>query len=342
MPSRFTESELPNRSVALCDADGRLNPEGVGWTRFPVHDCRLTGRWLRKKRWNYWCITSETHLFSITISNIDYAGVVFIYLLDFETKRFVEKTITVPFGKGLQMTDGVMGSCAYAGSGVDIRFTSDEHEASLHVVWDNFGGKPFKTDVHVKYPHNYESMSVVIPWDDTHFQYTSKHHGMAAEATLEWGEERIEFDPERSYACLDFGRGIWPYSSFWNWGGGSGRSGDQLIGLNLGAGWTDGTGLTENGVIVNGVLRKIHDTLNFDYDPKDFMKPWSIKTETTDEINLVFTPFFERVAKSNLLVIKSEVHQMIGRYSGTIISPDGETISVDTIVGWAEEHSARW
>jgi hypothetical protein len=36
------------------------------------------------------------------------------------------------------------------------------------------------------------------------------------------------------------------------------------------------------------------------------------------------------------------VHQMFGRYSGTIKSDVGEILSVENLIGFAEEHHARW
>jgi hypothetical protein len=57
---------------------------------------------------------------------------------------------------------------------------------------------------------------------------------------------------------------------------------------------------------------------------------------------LKFAPFIARVTKANLLLITSEVHQMFGRYRGTVIADDGEAIKIDGLIGWAEEHHARW
>ena len=37
--------------VNLCDPEGNLNPEAVGWSRHPLHHCNLRGHWPRKKRW---------------------------------------------------------------------------------------------------------------------------------------------------------------------------------------------------------------------------------------------------------------------------------------------------
>jgi hypothetical protein len=56
----------------------------------------------------------------------------------------------------------------------------------------------------------------------------------------------------------------------------------------------------------------------------------------------IFTPFKERVARTNLLVISSEVHQMLGHYAGEVIVNNGETIYLRRLVGFAEEHYARW
>jgi hypothetical protein len=33
---------------------------------------------------------------------------------------------------------------------------------------------------------------------------------------------------------------------------------------------------------------------------------------------------------------------MFGRYTGSVLADDGERIRIDGIVGWAEEHHARW
>jgi hypothetical protein len=34
--------------------------------------------------------------------------------------------------------------------------------------------------------------------------------------------------------------------------------------------------------------------------------------------------------------------QLFGHYSGTVHANDGETIHLDELIGFAEEHHARW
>ena len=62
----------------------------------------------------------------------------------------------------------------------------------------------------------------------------------------------------------------------------------------------------------------------------------------SDRVDLTFTPFLDRTAKTNLLLIRSEVHQMFGHYSGTVADDTGSDIAIDGVIGWAEEHQARW
>ena len=47
-------------------------------------------------------------------------------------------------------------------------------------------------------------------------------------------------------------------------------------------------------------------------------------------------------AKTSLMVITSEVQQMFGRYQGTLVTDEGETIQIRDLIGFAEEHHARW
>ncbi|HSP56231.1 MAG TPA: DUF2804 domain-containing protein, partial [Dehalococcoidia bacterium] len=129
---------------------------------------------------------------------------------------------------------------------------------------------------------------------------------------------------------------------FWNWGAGSGIQSGKTVGLNLGGGWTDGTGMTENGICVDGRLTKIGDDLAFTYDTGDYMRPWTVRTAASDAIDLTLTPFFQRVAKTDLLVMRSEVNQVFGHYSGVVVTGAGERIPIDGLVGWVEQHKARW
>jgi hypothetical protein len=329
-------------AVQLCDTRGRLLPASVGWSRHPLHTCNLKGHWPRKKRWNYWCVTSDKWLFSITLANVDYVGIAFAYFLEYETKRFIEQTVTVPFARGCFLPDTVGGDISFENGAMNLSFVEDQGCTRLRVDSPAFGGTTLSAELRVEHPKDHETLNVVIPWSEDRFNFTSKQNCLPAAGTVSIGEETFDFAPGSAFACLDYGRGIWRYSTSWNWSSFSGRQDGRTIGLNLGGTWTDGTGLTENGICVDGRLSKLNEDARFVYDRTDFMKPWALKTQSSERVDLRFIPFFERVAKTNLLIAKSEVHQLIGRFSGTVVPDDGAALRVEGVVGWVEWHEARW
>jgi hypothetical protein len=72
------------------------------------------------------------------------------------------------------------------------------------------------------------------------------------------------------------------------------------------------------------------------------MKPWRIKTQNSKRVEITFTPFYERIAKTNFGLIKSEIHQLFGYFSGEIVTDDSKVVLLDKIMGCAEEHDAKW
>ena len=303
--------------------------------------CNLKGRFLRKKKWDYWCILGNRFLFSATIAHVDYMALAAIYFLEYETKRFAEQIVAKPFARRPKMPETVTGPIHFKGRGLRISFDPAETGLHMTVSSSKFGGRPFAADLTIERPEGHESLNVVVPWNATTFQFTSKQHCLPTTGTLEWGKETLAFEQDRAFATLDYGRGIWPYRTAWNWGTFSGRSGPDTVGINIGAKWTDNTGMNENGIFLNGRLHKVFDDIRFDYDRADFMAPWTIKTVSTDAVDLRLTPFYDKASAANLLILRSDAHQVFGHYSGTL-QVDGRAIHIENVVGWAEEHVARW
>jgi hypothetical protein len=59
-------------------------------------------------------------------------------------------------------------------------------------------------------------------------------------------------------------------------------------------------------------------------------------------LRLDFVPFKERIAITRLGIIDSEVHQVFGRYTGEVVSDDGVMLRIENLIGFAEQHQARW
>jgi hypothetical protein len=141
---------------------------------------------------------------------------------------------------------------------------------------------------------------------------------------------------------LAVGRGRWPYSTRWNWGGGAGLADDgSVVGLQLGGMWTAGTGATENGVLVDGVLTKMGDELTWHYDWDAPMTPWRV-TDPGGRLALELTPRYDKHSATNLGLLATETHQVFGTWSGSFTTDDGRTLTFDRVQGFAEESRSRW
>ena len=328
-------------SVYLCRPNGALNPEAIGWARRPFPICNLKGSPFRKKRWNYWCIADENFLFSVTIADLDYAESVFAYALDFRHQRFTEQTAILPFPGKTKLPPGFGGKVEMDIKGLRARFEDMPAGRLLSCRSEDFGGTVLTAEVKVEIPADEESLNVVVPWSRRRFQFTSKQLCLPATGKVQWGSELYEFKKGRAFATLDLGRGIWPFQTSWNWAAFSGNAGRDRVGVNMGARWTDGTGMNENGILLNGKLFKIFDDIVFQYDEQDLKGPWSMRTKSSSALELDFQPFHERVAETNLLLLRTKVNQLFGLYSGRVRVGRKE-LKINQLFGWAEDHRARW
>jgi hypothetical protein len=114
-----------------------------------------------------------------------------------------------------------------------------------------------------------------------------------------------------------------------------------VVGVQFGAKWTEGTGATENGVIVDGRLTKIGEELVWDYSWEHPMRPWRV-THPDGSLDLALATRFDRHSKVQAGLLATEVHQVFGRWSGHVTTDDGEVHHVDGILGFAEESRSRW
>jgi hypothetical protein len=342
------EQELQTPS-ALLDRYGKLMQ--VGWSRQPLLDCNLEKlrfysfgplQRFRVKRWDYYGISTPKGYFSATLAHLGYAGQAFVYCVDFATQETHEETLTIPLGRGINLPrNSTEGDSAFDNGDVRLSFQVDPEARRLAVNWPGFGGGSLEAAVSLQLPATHESMNVIIPIGHKRFYYNRKVNCLPVVGWIERDGERETLRPEECLGNMDWGRGVWEYRSFWVWASASGfLPGGRTVGLNMGYGFGDTSAATENALILDGRVHKLGQ-IDFSYEPQDFMRPWRMIT-TDGRLNLEFTPFLERTAKTNLLLIFSEVHQMFGQYSGTVKADDGEMIQLDGLVGFAEEHHARW
>ena len=344
------QSEILETSPLL-DEDGNLIQ--VGWARFPLLDSNLENigfypkilrplQFARVKVWDYYAIFTPTRFFSATIANLGYAGNVFVYTLDFASNKLHEEGLVIPLGRGVSLSQQSVGTCEYKGKGVHLKFETFQNYRQLYIDWPAFHDqRGIHAEISLEQTTDHESMNIVIPIPGKRFYYNHKINCLPAMGSLRYGKIEERINPNESLGQLDWGRGVWEYASFWNWASASGFLSDgRTIGLNLGCGFGDTSSATENALIIDGRVNKL-DQITFDYDPQDYMKAWKF-TDNEGRLNLIFTPFKDRFAATKLFVIDSEVHQLFGKYTGSVVTDSGENIDIEELIGFAEEHKAKW
>ena len=133
----------------------------------------------------------------------------------------------------------------------------------------------------------------------------------------------------------------WPSSIAWNWGGGAGRAGDHVVGLQFGAKWTEGTGFTENGFLVDGRVTKLGRELEWTYDWDDPLAPWSI-SDPGGQLSVTLRPRYDKHTDTGFGDLGSQVHQVFGAFDGFVVDDDGRRVEFEGLQGFAEEARQRW
>ena len=151
------------------------------------------------------------------------------------------------------------------------------------------------------------------------------------------GEQVRHFEPETAFGTLDWGWGVWTWHNTWYWASASGRLDGVPFGFNLGCGFGDTSAATENAVFYDGRVHKLSDVA-FSL-PGDRMAPW---TFTGERCALSMTPVLDRSACAGAGPLRSEQHQIFGRFNGTVVLDDGTPLRVRDLMGFAEKVENRW
>lgn len=349
--------------ASLTLANGRLNRAAVGWATQPIVDTSGLGAGSgRNKRWEYWNVATPTHIIGLTVSHIDYACVPEIWVYDRATGESRGRAATVIPARGTVLAPTLERGRSMTRA-KDLAIDIDEVGTSL-VSRESAGGSEIaggedprgtrlrfeipgvSLDVVAALPEGHERLALVVPWSDTRFQYTVKDLARPATGLLriDGVEHEVGGSAGEAWAVLDHGRGRWPYDIRWNWGAGSGRSeraGGRVIGLQVGAKWTAGTGVSENAFFVDGRMHKIYGETQWEYsvEGERWREPWRV---TGGGLDATFEPFHNKRTRTDLLVLQGHTDQCFGHWSGSFTTADGETIDFDGLIGWAEEVHNRW
>lgn len=334
------ESEGP-----LLDSRGALRE--YGWSdrpRLSYERGAIKAPWPRIKEWDYYHIIGPDCAVAFTIADIGYLSQVSVSVMDFRAKRYVTQTpmhVLTRGRTGLPSHTGDSVLQASAG-GASLRFERHGERRTLTVDFPGFdGGLGLSGSIELIQPAGDDSIVMATPFGKRRaFYFNEKVVCMPASGSLRYGDRTLSFSPADSFGTLDWGRGVWTYSNTWYWGGGAGILGGRRFGFNIGYGFGANDHATENALFVDGKLHKLED-VNFHIDESDYLKPWHFDS-SDGRFEMDFEPILDRSASINLVFLKTDQHQVFGRFSGAAILDGGEHLEVRDILGFAEKVLNRW
>lgn len=344
------EQHLLNQGLLL-NEEGNLNEAGFAFDLVKEYSrAQIKAPKWRIKEWDYYYVGNGEVGLALTVADNGYHSLCSITYLDFKNKKEQSQSFLSWF------TLGKLGLPATSKTGdIHVKDKKGKYEFNfvhlegnkrrLTVICKDFGKKKqfFHCDVFLEKTTD-GTMVIATPFKKkAHFYYNQKINCLKASGYLKIGEKLIDLGPD-SYGVLDWGRGVWTYKNTWYWSSLNAIQDGHVIGFNLGYGFGDTSAASENMFFYDGKAYKIND-VRMDIPigsmgKDDFMSPWTFRSKGGD-IAMTFTPIFDRHSDTNALFIRSNQHQVFGRFSGTI--KVGETVyEINDLLGFAEKVYNRW
>ncbi len=338
------------RRQALLDRRGDLADPGYAKSLLPVYDRRdIRASRLRIKEWDYYLIVGPKHALALTVADNGYMGLDSVSVLTLGKQPW-EKTVSsiLPLTLGLRdlPASSATGDISVRHGGWELRFEHTETGRRLFASVKKFGGLgSLRADVRLT-EEPAESMVICTPFDKPgRFYFNQKINCMRASGRVVLGGHEFTFRPEDSFAVLDWGRGVWTYDNTWYWGSFSGLdTAGNVFGFNIGCGFGDTSAATENMLFYNGRAHKLGEVyfrIPEAHGRDDFMSPWRFDSDD-GRFEMRFVPVLDRAADMNLGVLRSDQHQVFGRFTGQAVLDDGTVVELRDAMGFAEKVHNKW
>ena len=340
------QKEITSR-IPLLDEKGDLTQAGFAKKLLPVYSRRaIRVSPLRIKEWDYYLVSNGRFALALTIDDNGYMGLDSISLIEPDKDFSITKSpmSLMPLGKIHLPETSRSGDTEHSGRGYALSFKNDGHgRRVLTAHMDSFGPEGAFTASVELFDEPEESMVICTPFDKPgHFYFNQKINCMRARGEMRYGDRSFVFDPEDSFAVLDWGRGVWTYHNTWYWGSASYKVDGVPFGWNIGYGFGDTSAASENMLFHNGKAHKISQVkFNIPGDEKDYMSPWTF-TSDDGRFEMDFIPQHDRASCTDVKLIKSDQHQVFGKFTGKAVLDDGTVIHVRDFPGFAEKVENKW
>lgn len=330
----------------LLDARGRLVEPGWATAEVRRYDrqaIRASG-W-RIKEWDYYCILTDDHALALTVADNGYLGFVGLSWMDLKSATAVNHGAAraFPFGRMRMPASADTGDVDQRQGDIHLAFRHEPGGRRLCFSAPGFdSGKGLSGEILLAGMED-DRMVIATPFADAPraFYYNQKLNCLPALGHAVLGGERIDFAPDRAFAVLDWGRGVWTWENTWYWGSASGLHHGRRFGFNIGHGFGDTSAASENMLFLDGKAHKLAEvTFHLPCEPLDGAH-WHF-TSSDGRFEMTFIPIVDRHDRVAIGPFLTDQHQVFGRYSGKVVLDDGTVLDVEGLTGFAEQVHNRW
>ncbi|MEA4964861.1 MAG: DUF2804 domain-containing protein [Oscillospiraceae bacterium] len=337
------------KQTSLLDQNGNLTEPGFAkHMLFSYRRDDIKAPKALVKEWDYYYVGNDRYGVALTIADNGYMGLDSVTFLDFRERWQITKSQMrlLPLGRtGLPDTPDRDADTVSQGRQHSLSFRREKDRRILRFKMQRFQGEALIAGELILTQEPEESMVIATPFQKPgRFYLNQKINCMRAEGFVQVGPQYCEFRPEDTFAVLDWGRGVWTYHNTWYWSSLSAQLGGIPFGFNLGYGFGDTAAATENMLFFGGKAHKLGNVV-FEIPARDgkadYLSPWKFH-DGDHRLAMDFVPILDRAACTDFGVLKSDQHQVFGRFSGRAVLDDGTALSFRDLIGFAEQVENKW
>ena len=319
--------------VSLLDRDGRLPHSGYSREmklRYRRKDVKTP---LRLREWDSYLVFAGDIALRLTVSDCGTVLRDSVAFFDLRGGTAAEQDYTRPAMPGRERLpeQSCEGDVHASASSHSIHFLhSAPGERTLIAQVKDFAGAGSLSARIRLFEEPEESLVTALPFEkEGEWLYAQKTVGFRAEGYVRFDGKTWELSGDECRAVLDWGRGVLPKNNAVTWCCGCGTDGDGApVAFTLGEGGGADDAATENMLFVNGAACK---TGKLSFTPAEEQDgAWHI-SDGEGRLELDFTSAKEIVGKG-----RKSRRQCVGSYHGKVTLPDGRSIELRDIPGFAE------
>lgn len=300
---------------------------------------------LHHKKWTYVGVGTPELSIALAIFQAGYLATSFCYVWSRKEQRFLaERSLLAAPRLEVKVAEfPAYGLSASFARGKRTASISREVGSFLYLVKTSWDG--LEIDVQLDTRWYGQALTSVCPIEGGVANATQKTGPLPARGKVVIDGKLYALDgATEGWGALDYTNGLLARDTRWRWASMNGQIPQgPAVGLNLVTGFNQprpGTHSGENAIWIDRDVIPV-GAAKIDCDPAQPERPWHISTED-GKVDLEFRPEAVRRENTDAKLVKSAYVQPIGTYHGSIKNADGKPLSIDGLIGVAEDHSARW